>query len=506
MHEAKKKYNQTRNCKDTSVTCYAPFCNMHLTVSGAVTTCGLRRLTPIGNYPEESLQEIWFGKKANALRASMLSAKFPHGCGVCSKSIETAQFSLVRALQFDSLSTHLKRNPFYFFANSYYKLKDNFPKSIDFELSNLCNLECAMCFGMLSSGIRKNREKLPPLEDHYSEKLLNELKIFIPHLKEARFFGGEPLLIPLYEKIWELIVAINPNCIVWMKTNGTILNNRVKQVLNRLINVNITISLDAITPSIYEIVRKNGKLQSVLDNIDFFKQLHKKQNKILKLSPTIMVHNWEDYPLLIKYANENECIVENNLLITPWHLALANQEFSLLKVILTKWNQQFAAIPLITTIEKKNALAFTELFEQVKTWTQMREKQIKHRYGAYFKLMPGVGAVNKFILAQFDNEIRLYKDPETDLIKQQLIHDEIDFIVILNALFEIIYLFTDTNKPDRLFNMHYLNRLKELPQSTIMKAKAFFFDGSVSIVSLTDAIIKKQSYKINELLLLKIYN
>ena len=62
-----------------------------------------------------------------------------------------------------------------------------------------------MCGGKWSSAIRKNREGLPPLKNHYDKDFVKQIREFLPFLREARFIGGEPFLINLYYDIWEAI-------------------------------------------------------------------------------------------------------------------------------------------------------------------------------------------------------------------------------------------------------------------------------------------------------------
>src|SRR6185295_19977224 len=103
---------------------------------------------------------------------------------------ESANFAGLRARSFDDLS------------EDRYALADGvpfaYPKLMEFEISNVCNLECTMCTGFFSSSIRHNREHLPPIKTPYDDAFVRQLEPFVPHLKAARFLGGEPFLIRTY--------------------------------------------------------------------------------------------------------------------------------------------------------------------------------------------------------------------------------------------------------------------------------------------------------------------
>ena len=160
------------------------------------------------------------------LRRYMKGMDLPKGCEICYAQFESRNFSGLRARLYDHLAEEL------------YPERDGrflpMPKVMEFEISNVCNLECAMCSGYWSSAIRANREKLPPLKSPYDEDFVKQLEAFIPHLQEAKFLGGEPFLIKTYYQIWDLIIRLNPGIAVSITTNGTILNPRIKEMLEHL--------------------------------------------------------------------------------------------------------------------------------------------------------------------------------------------------------------------------------------------------------------------------------
>ena len=64
--------------------------------------------------------------------------------------------------------------------------------------------------GELSSGIRKNREGKPPLPMAYTDKFIEQLEEFIPHLEELRFNGGEPFAQRIVLDICDMVAEVNP--------------------------------------------------------------------------------------------------------------------------------------------------------------------------------------------------------------------------------------------------------------------------------------------------------
>src|SRR5690606_7989241 len=133
----------------------------------------------LGTYPENTIDEIWNGKNAQLLREYMQHNDLSFGCQHCKYFFDKGKFSNLKPLVFDKYSD----------------IKNiHFPQVMEFEMSNVCNYECQMCSGEVSSLIRKNRDNLPPIDVPYDSEFVKQLDPYIPHLKEAKFFGGEPFL------------------------------------------------------------------------------------------------------------------------------------------------------------------------------------------------------------------------------------------------------------------------------------------------------------------------
>lgn len=238
----------------------------------------------------------------NAIKRNDLSYR----CNTCKKNLENRNFVNVLARAYDNN----------------YPLSD-YPSIMEFELDNTCNLECTMCTGLLSSSIRKNREKLPPLKSPYGDKFVQELREFIPHLYEARFNGGEPFLIRTYFKIWDAILEINPAVKITIATNGTVLNERVKDYLSRG-NFHLNISIDGLTKETYNQIRVNSNIDTVLSNFFYFKKFCQANNRTLCVMINPMRQNWWEMPDFVNFCNEHGVNLWFNTIERPLDQALWN--------------------------------------------------------------------------------------------------------------------------------------------------------------------------------------
>lgn len=268
------------------VLCYAPFTNLYFGRQGNVLSCCHNRKHIIGTYPQQTIAEIWNGSKLKELRDYVQNNDLTSGCHVCKWDLEQRSFGDVKALHFDSLP-----------------VLEHFPTMMEFELDNTCNLECSMCSGEFSSSIRKNRDHKPPIQSVYDADFADQLDPFIPHIETARFSGGEPFLIDIYYTIWEKFVTLNPDCLLSVQTNGTVLNNRVKNVLERG-RFEIGISLDGLQASTFEGIRVNARFDKVMENLEYFADYCRRKNTSFRISVCAMRENWEEIPHYIAFCQK----------------------------------------------------------------------------------------------------------------------------------------------------------------------------------------------------------
>lgn len=305
FRRALHSYDQARPTPHHESVCNAPLTNLYLGVDGQAAPCWLYWPHPPARWgTDRSLLDIWRGPELTALRAAHREARFPGGCGVCRHDIATGNRPL---------------------AAAYDNEHDigEFPTMLELELSNLCNLECVMCHGRLSSKIRKNREKLPPITSPYDESFVEQLEDFLPHLEEIRFNGGEPLLQPIVHQITERIGTTRPDLAVTVATNGTVMNARVRRMLDRC-NVHINLSLDSLIPERYEDIRVHANFRRVMDNFDVFHAYCAQNDRRLVIMVNPMRSNWEEMGAYVRWCHERGVRLWFNTVREPAHLALHN--------------------------------------------------------------------------------------------------------------------------------------------------------------------------------------
>jgi MoaA/NifB/PqqE/SkfB family radical SAM enzyme len=351
------EYNANREKRKKSAICHAPSTNMYFSQNGEVKVCCHNTEFVAGKYPEQTIKEIWNSQNVTLMRQDMANYKLGKGCEVCTADLSKKHFKEVRAKHFDHIPSH-----------------PTFPTQMEFLLTNTCNLECVMCKGEFSSSIRKNIEKLPPIPNVYDDKFIEELEEFIPYLHETRFSGsGEAFLIDANYKIWEKIIELNPSCKIMVQTNGTILNNKVKDIISKG-NFHIGVSLDSLKKEVFEEIRPNSKFERVLENTYFFNEYCQKNKRRFNISTCVMRQNWEEMPDFINFSNKLYAVQTFHKVWFPRKYAL----FNLSSDELEKIHQYLSSYDFTanTFIEKLNRQHYKYFQDIVKEWS-VEAREIK---------------------------------------------------------------------------------------------------------------------------------
>jgi MoaA/NifB/PqqE/SkfB family radical SAM enzyme len=298
-----KDYNASRWLREPEYVCHASFSNMYFNVIGQASPCWLT-FFEAPRYPENSIRDIWFGTFFEQMRETFRQNQLDHRCRVCERNINKKLFMNPLSRAYD---------------NDYGLIE--YPRTMEFELSNQCNLACQMCNGRLSSTIRRVRDNLPPHESPYDESFVEQLGEFLPHLKEARFNGGEPFLQKQCWSLWNKIADENPEIEITVATNGTVWSPKVEDILKRA-KFRVNLSLDGFSKLTYESVRRNANFESVMQNVQRFgAYCHSHETKFsLMINP--MRVNWQELTAMVEFCNENSYHLWFNTIYRPFHLAI----------------------------------------------------------------------------------------------------------------------------------------------------------------------------------------
>lgn len=298
------EYHATRSFADKSFrsACYAPHVSMYFDTLGNVLACCQNVKYPVGNVTRERLLDVWRGPRVRKLRRALQKDAFGAGCQFCEWQISVGNYVNAFTRNFDRFPVA--------------DVDPDWPQMMEFSVSNTCNLECIMCYGVLSSSIRSRREGLPPLPKVYGDEFFDDLRAFLPHLKFAKFLGGEPFLAAESFRIWDLMEQEGAAPLCNVTTNGTQWNERVERVLERF-PVSICVSMDGVAKSTVESIRVHGKYETILQNFRRFLDYTRRRGTDLTLTYCLMRQNWREFGDYLLFADEHDCGVCVNLVREP---------------------------------------------------------------------------------------------------------------------------------------------------------------------------------------------
>lgn len=300
--------SRNRASKPVSALCYAPFTQLSFDPTGAVSVCCLSRFAPIGNITTSTLGELWNGPGVQAMRAALRQDEWPAGCKVCRWELESGNVQKHPLRDFDDIPL----------APEY-----RWPTRLEFALSNQCNLACVHCRAELSSTIAR-REGKPPMPRLYGQQFFTDLAHFLPHATNLSFLGGEPFLQDECYRIWEMLVEQGLRPGVFVTTNGTVWNQRVERILERL-PMQIAVSLDGVQPRTIRAIRVLAQPDIVLRNMHRFRDyaLQRCGGKVpgnghlISLNFCLMRRNWKEMGDFFLMAEELACRIWATPVVWP---------------------------------------------------------------------------------------------------------------------------------------------------------------------------------------------
>ena len=291
--------------------CHAPGMNLYLFANGDLGPCCRNRA--YGNIADTSLRDVWRSDLRADLEDQLAAGRFPASCDLCQAEHQAEGREQSFSASFDAWRAEFDEDP----------TPGDGPERIEFELSNQCNLACVQCNGDLSSTIRHRREHRDRLPMPYGDSFLEELRSMVPGLRRASFVGGEPFLIPIYDEIWRMVEELAPALPCVIVTNGTVWNDRVDQVMQRL-DVAPFVSIDAMSEATYRAVRVGGDLERVLDHLDRFQRRAQEHGRIATVVFCVMPENVLELPDLLLHAEARGIAVTTSIVREPARYSVAH--------------------------------------------------------------------------------------------------------------------------------------------------------------------------------------
>ena len=232
--------------------CVLPWIAQHVTTTGNITPC-CEYKGSLGNLTDQTLQESWNGKDLQELKQKFLSGEQVEGCWKCFDRDKNEGESLrqssneIFAHWIESIRT--SENPM--------TAGPEYPTTIDFRFSNLCNFKCRSCWHGSSSKWFSDAKAMGLLASdkaeiksfNNSEDVAQQIEPYLNDLEDIYFAGGEPIMTAEHYNVLSLLIEHQRTDIKLRYTSNMSITqfngNSIFELWKKFENVKLEASIDA---------------------------------------------------------------------------------------------------------------------------------------------------------------------------------------------------------------------------------------------------------------------
>lgn len=342
--------------------CMMPFMCLHNMSNGLIKMCCITENPVVDDFGQtlfignQPIQEVWNSNFMKTARKKMLEDEKISPCENCYKIENSGGKSLRQSYNeqfFDSFNNYVEE------AKNNDGIIDSFPPFVELRSGNACNSACRMCntndssliykenthihhtlnhkikdpdtvhYGYLGLGdpehviFGSNKDRISTcvldIDEHYNEIIKNIKSIQILTLS-----GGEPFLLEKTIHLLEEISIKNPDMILYINTNGSILTDKILSALKKIKEVRICISVDGYG-AVQEYIRYPLKWSKIEKNIKRLNE-HRNNGFFLNFNITVQAYNIFNLKeilaeLILKYSGNH---VNLSILTNPDYFCIQN--------------------------------------------------------------------------------------------------------------------------------------------------------------------------------------
>lgn len=219
------------------------------------------------------------------------------------------------------------------------KYVEKYPPLLQIEPTSICNYRCVFCFETDTTFTKKENGYMGQMQLELFKQVIDQAEGKIPFITLAS--RGEPLACKNIEQMLEH--TNNKFLNIKMNTNASLMNEKkAHAILSSGINT-LIFSADAADEKLYSELRVNGKLKTVLKNIENFNNLHAKKypkKKIITRVSGVKVNasqKIEDMEKLWKDLVDQVAFVKYN----PWENSYTKKANDIVEPCSDLWRRMF---------------------------------------------------------------------------------------------------------------------------------------------------------------------
>jgi len=284
--------------------CVLPWISLEASPIGTVRPCCLADDEIVDNNGSKfkllnsTFADIQSSKHMRSLRQEFLAGKQPATCRRCWAEEDAGRTS--KRMHTLNRLKHMGISPEW--------AEDAKPLMfLDLKLGNICNLKCRICGSWSSSQFaaeelkyvqdKKNSFHYTMLQDgawpRENSQFWAELDRSLNDIRYLEFTGGEPFLIQEHFDLLQTLVnqGVAHQVEIHYNTNGTQYPEHAEQIWRHFKHVEIAFSIDDVGDR-FEYQRTNAVWTEVVDNIERFRQMRKRNDNItLQVCCTVNIFN-----------------------------------------------------------------------------------------------------------------------------------------------------------------------------------------------------------------------
>jgi MoaA/NifB/PqqE/SkfB family radical SAM enzyme len=281
--------------------CPVPFDEAYINPDGDTFLCCAAILpVPIGNvFQENSWNDVWNSKVAQELRGSILNGTYKYCNKRSCPTILNGGLLECDHLVAEATPSFREERWREALLNKSVQVKGTLFADLGYDIS--CNLSCPQCRLDLIVSDRAGFAKLDALREGMIDDLLAKLQ-------DVRISsGGEALFSRHFRKLLSEIDPTRcPNLThLELLTNGMLFDRRQWDTFRNLhyLKILLVISIDASSKETFESIRRNGRWERMLANLEFASTL-RRDRKLTKLliSYAVQTENFRDMPEAVRMA------------------------------------------------------------------------------------------------------------------------------------------------------------------------------------------------------------
>ena len=255
--------------------------------------------TSVGNLQYQSVEGIWNGEKAQAIRRSILDGSFRYCNASRCPYLQTESGPVQRIDQ-------VEENYLRAVIRNRQTVVPYGPQKVICTYDQSCNLSCPSC-----------RTELIIETDKKEEILDLQSKIEAEALGDAEFLlitgSGDPFGSPFFRKWLQTMnrqdmpnlkrIHLHTNGLLWTPHMWGTISEDIQQLIR-----SCEISIDAAAPETYAANRRGGNFSKLMDNLEFISSIRRTGPlEFVKISMVVQANNFREMPDFVRLGRRFGC-------------------------------------------------------------------------------------------------------------------------------------------------------------------------------------------------------